>query len=195
MSKDWHRQEFRTMVALGESTTAGGWSTSPDRCWVSVLGALVNDFQSAPMRVVNSGIGSNVISTRSPCYEHSGKPAGDERLDKHVLAHRPDLLIISYGLNDALGGTPVDLFGDLLVDLVRRGREHIEPVIVLPGPHYMTDFRLETPWGHGSLPLLKRFNEAIGQIAIERRCLYVDVLGANGETCHRRSESVVNRPG
>ena len=41
MKKDWHAEPFRTMVALGESTTAGGWSTSPERCWVSVLGALI----------------------------------------------------------------------------------------------------------------------------------------------------------
>ena len=182
MSNDWCDKEFRMMVALGESTTAGGWSTSADRCWVSVLAALINNFQSTPMRVVNSGIGSNVISTRSPCYERSGRPAGDERLDKHVLGHRPDLLIISYGLNDALGGTPADLFGDLLVDLIRRVREHVDPVIALSGPHYMTDFRLEAPWDHGSLSLLEQFNGVIARVAIERRCLYVDVLGPNGET-------------
>lgn len=29
--KDWNPGEFRTLVALGESTTAGGWSTRPDR--------------------------------------------------------------------------------------------------------------------------------------------------------------------
>jgi len=109
------------MVALGESTTAGGCSTTPDRCWVPVLATLINDFQSTPMALVNSGIGANVISTRSPSYQHSGKPAADERLDKHVIAHRPDLLIISYGLNDARGGTPLDLFRQRLVDLVPRG--------------------------------------------------------------------------
>ena len=108
--QDLHPQEFRKMVALGESTTAGGWSTSPDRCWVSQLAKLINDFQAQPMDFVNSGIGANVISTRSPCYPYSGKPAANERLEKHVLAHEPDLLVISYGLNDARGGTPLDLF-------------------------------------------------------------------------------------
>ena len=107
--RDWHATGFRRMVALGESTTAGGWSTNASRCWVSVLGRLINDFQSRSMQVVNNGIGSNVISTRSPCYKHSGKPAATERLQKHVLDHRPDLLIISYGLNDARGGTPLEV--------------------------------------------------------------------------------------
>ncbi len=171
------------MVALGESTTAGGWSTTPDRCWVSVLGSLINDFQSVPVEVVNSGIGANVISTRSPAYEHSGKPAAEERLDRHVIAHRPDLLIISYGLNDARGGTPLDLFREELVDLVRRVREHIEPVIVLPGPYYMTDFTLGgTSWSHADLSLFKRFNHAVAGAAAEQACLYVDLLAANGGT-------------
>ncbi len=171
------------MVALGESTTAGGWSTTPDRCWVPVLAALINDFQSTPMAVVNSGIGANVISTRSPCYEHSGKPAADERLDKHVIAHRPDLLIISYGLNDARGGTPLDFFRERLVDLVRRVREHSEPVIVLLGPYYMMNFKLGgSPWSHADLPLFKRFNKAVGQVAGEQQCLYVDAIAANGQT-------------
>ena len=183
VKKDWHSEEFRTMVALGESTTAGGWSTTPDRCWVPVLAALINDFQSTPMAVVNSGIGANVISTRSPCYEHSGKPAADERIDRHVIAHRPDLLIISYGLNDARGGTPLDLFRGRLISLVRRVREQVEPVIVLLGPYYMTDFtRGGAPWSHANLPLFKRFNTAVGQVANEQQCLYVDVIAANGET-------------
>ena len=89
MKKDWCAEEFRCMVALGESTTAGGWSTAPDRCWVPLLGALINDFQTAPMQVVNAGIGANLIARRSPAYEESGKPAADERLDKHVLSHDP----------------------------------------------------------------------------------------------------------
>ena len=68
MKRDWRAEEFRCLVALGESTTAGGWSTSPERCWVAVLGRLINDFQERPVRVVNSGIGANVVSTRSPSY-------------------------------------------------------------------------------------------------------------------------------
>ena len=182
--KDLRSEEFRTMVALGESTTAGGWSTTPDRCWVPVLATLINDFQSTTMAAVNSGIGGNVISTRSPSYEHSGKPAAEERLDKHVIAHRPDLLIISYGLNDARGGTPLDFFRERLVHLVRRVREHIKPVIVLLGPYYMTGFTRMggPPWSHANLSIFKRFNKAIGQVAGEQQCLYVDVIAANGET-------------
>ena len=181
--KDWRPAEFRKMVALGESTTAGGWSTSPQRCWVSVLADLINDFQARPMKFVNAGIGANVISTRSPCYRHSGMPAASERLDKHVLAHEPDLLIVSYGLNDARGGTPLELFREELVALVRRVRRRIEPLIVLLGPYYMTDFTVGGPnWSHADLNLFGQFNKAIAQVAAGQACLYVDLLAANGRT-------------
>ena len=126
--QDWHEGEFRRLVALGESTTAGGWSTNASRCWVSVLGRLINDFQSRRMDVINNGIGSNVISTKSVCYPASGKPAATERLQKHVIDHRPDLLIISYGLNDARGGTPLPLFQQELAGVIRTVRKKIQPL-------------------------------------------------------------------
>ena len=181
--KDLHPEEFRKMVALGESTTAGGWSTSRDRCWVSVLGALVNDFQARPMEVVNAGIGANVISTRSPCYLRSGKPAASERLDKHVIAQRPDLLILSYGLNDARGGTPIGLFRQEMIAIIRRVRKAINPLIVLLGPYYMTNFALGgATWAHGSLALFGQYNKLIARIAREESCLYVDLLAGYDET-------------
>ena len=180
--KDLHPEEFRKMVALGDSITAGGWSTTPERCWVSVLTRLINDFQTQPMQCFNAGIGGNVISTRSPVYPRSGRPAANERLDKHVIAHQPDLLTIAYGCNDARGGTPLPLFQEELVQVVRSVRKHISPLIVLLGPYYMADFKIDTvDWHHASLPLFRRFNEAVAQVARQEGCLYVDVLAAMGD--------------
>ena len=107
--KDWHAEEFRKMVALGESTTAGGSSTTPDRCWVSNLARLINQFQAKPMEFFNAGIGANVISSRSPSYEHSGKPAALERLDKHVIAQDPDRICQQTRLDAFFKGI-LDLF-------------------------------------------------------------------------------------
>ncbi len=171
------------MVALGESTTAGGWSTSPQRCWVSRLALLINDFQATPIEFFNAGIGANVISTRSPSYDHSGKPSALERLDKHVIEQNPDLLIISYGLNDARGGTSVDLFAEELRNLVRRVREEIQPVIVLLGPYYMTAFDDHGPtWSQADLELFHRYNDETARVAEEENCLFVDLLEAYGAT-------------
>ena len=63
MKKDWCDREFRKLVTLGESTTAGGWSSSPELCWASQLAKLISEFQHKPVELINSGIGANVIST------------------------------------------------------------------------------------------------------------------------------------
>lgn len=189
MKRDWWDREFRVLMTLGESTTAGGWSSCRERCWANQLARLINEFQRVPVQLVNVGIGANVISTKSPCYQYSGKPAANERLEKHVLSYTPngnhlvpDLLIISYGLNDARGGTPVDLFCAEIEDILRRVREKMQPLIVLLGPYYMTDFTLGAPsWSHGSVELFHQYNEATRQLAERLDCLFVNLLSAYGE--------------
>ena len=184
MKRDWWDKEFRTLMTLGESTTAGGWSSCRERCWASQLARMINELQRHPVQFVNMGIGANVISTRSRPYEFSGKPAANERLDKHVLNNTangnpivPDLLIISYGLNDARGGTPIDLFCDEMNDIIRRVREMIQPLIVLLGPYYMNDFTLGgKEWSHADLDTFHRYNEAIAGVADSCDCLFVDLL-------------------
>ena len=179
MKRDWHGEEFRVLVTLGESTTAGGWSSSPERCWASRLADLISDVQGSSVRLVNSGIGANVISTRSPAYEQSGRPAASERLDKHVIAHQPDMVIISYGLNDARGGTQRDLFSAELTAVVERVRDGCDPMIVLLGPYFMTDFRVGgDPWGHGSPEVFAAYNDDIARVAGASDCLFVDLLSA-----------------
>src|SRR5262245_9717890 len=179
--RDWWDKPFRMLVTLGESTTAGGWASCRERSWANQLARLINEFQRIPVQLVNVGIGGNVISKRSPAYEHSGKPAALERLDRHVLHHQPDLLVVSYGLNDARGGTPVDLFAGELRALVDRVRERIRPLLVLVGPYYMTGFDKFGPhWNHASLETFHRYNEAIGKVATAKDCLFVDLLATYG---------------
>ena len=67
MKKDWWTKEFRKLVTIGESTTAGGWSSIRERCWASQLARLINEFQRVPVELVNVGIGANLISTKGPC--------------------------------------------------------------------------------------------------------------------------------
>ena len=178
MKRDWWDKEFVKLVTLGESTTAGGWSSCRQRCWAEQLARLINEFQRVPVELVNVGIGANVISAKSPCYEISGKPAASERLDKHVIALAPDLLVISYGLNDARGGTPISLFCDELSAIIQRVREDIQPLIVLPGPYFMVDFDLGAGFDKATLETFDQYNDAIRQLATQRDCLFVDLLAA-----------------
>jgi lysophospholipase L1-like esterase len=171
------------MVALGESTTAGGWSSSRERCWVSLLAELISDFQDEPVACVNAGIGANLISRHSPGYDYSGKPAADERLDKHVFAHTPDLVLVSYGLNDACSGTPLSLFAQALGAVVAAIQAGTQALVVLVGAYYMSDFtRGPGRWDKASLPRLHDFSSASRAVAADHDCLFVDILAANGHT-------------
>jgi lysophospholipase L1-like esterase len=177
--RDWHAQEFKQMVTLGESTTAGGWSSTRERAWAPLLAQLINDFQRVPVQLVNVGIGANMISSRSPKYEFSGKPAALMRLEPHVFRHNPDLLVVAYGLNDSRGGTPLDLFSAELRSLIDQVRERIQPLIVLLGPYFVVGLDRYGPhFNLGSLDMLQAYNRGIEQIAADKDCLYVDVLSA-----------------
>jgi lysophospholipase L1-like esterase len=184
MKQDWWNNEFKILFTLGESTTAGGWSSCRERCWAAQLARLINEFQRVPVQLVNMGIGANLISDKCPAYAFSGKPAANERLEEHVLSHhangnllRPDLLVISYGLNDARGGTPIDLFCTEMKDIICRVREEIQPLIVILGPYYMNDFTLGgTEWSHGSLEVFYEYEKAMEQLAGDCDCLFVKLL-------------------
>ena len=198
MKRNWWDKEFRILMTLGESTTAGGWASCRARCWANQLARLINEFQRVPVQLVNVGIGANVISTKSPAYEFSGKPAANERLEKHVLSNTanghpivPDLLVISYGLNDARGGTPIELFRREMKALIRRVRERSQPLIVLLGPYYMTDFTVGGQvWSHANLEVFQQYNDAIRQVAEECDCLFVDLLAS-----YRRADWLVHHDG
>lgn len=178
MKKDWWDKEFVKLVTLGESTTAGGWSSCRPRCWAEQLARLINEFQRVPVELVNAGIGANVVSTRSPCYEVSGKPAASERLDKHVIAHEPDLLAISYGLNDARGGTPINLFCAEMSAIIERVREEIKPLIILLGPYFMVGFNEGSGFDKAGLKTFYQYNDAIQKLAFGQDCLFADILAA-----------------
>ena len=100
-AKDQRAEPIRRMVALGESTTWGFSVSSKEHCWVNRVVSLLEEFQEEPIELINQGIGSNVITTECPAYEDSAKPAALERLDEEVIAFEPDLLLLSYGLNDS----------------------------------------------------------------------------------------------
>ncbi len=178
--RDRHPEPFRRLVTLGESTTAGGWSSVRERSWPHVLAALISDFQDDPVELVNTGIGANVISTRVPVYPTSGKPAANERVQKHVIDHDPDLLVISYGLNDARGGTPAEIFREELTAVIGQVREGCDPLIVLPGPYFMTDFDFGEHYQEGSHEVFQTFNLVTEQVARATGCLFSDIYNAYG---------------
>jgi lysophospholipase L1-like esterase len=152
-----------------------------ERAWAHQLARTINEFQRVPVQLVNVGIGANVISTRSPSYEHSGKPAALERLEPHVFRHTPDLLIVSYGLNDARGGTPLPLFIEEMTTLIELVRAKIQPLIVLLSPYYITGFDQYGPhFNKATLEIFHQFAAATRKLAGEKDCLFANVLNCYG---------------
>lgn len=182
LKRDFRSKPFRIAVALGESTTAGGTATSRELTWVSRLANLIDESQSKPVRMINSGIGANCISPRSPQYEQSSKPSAMERYKKHVIDHHPDLVLVSYGLNDARGGTPLAQFLEDLRHSVLDIQDQTEALVVIVNAYFMTGFDMYGTYGldKANIPVFMGYNCALKRFAEECDALYADVFAAEG---------------
>lgn len=177
---DYRDRPFRVAVALGESTTAGGSATSPELSWVSRLAELINESQLEPVNMVNNGIGANLISPRSPTYPQSERPSAMERYQQHVIDYHPDLVLISYGFNDARGGTPLGQYLEDLRHIVLDIKKQTRAVVVIVNAYYMTAFDKHAPYDRANLATLLGFNAAMKRLAEECEVLYADVFEAEG---------------
>jgi lysophospholipase L1-like esterase len=178
VKRDYCNKPFKVAVALGESTTAGGTATSRELTWVSRLAELINESQIEPIQMVNSGIGGNVISRTSPSYEESGKPSAVERYQKHVIDHHPDLVLISYGLNDARGGTPLAQFLKDLHHVTLDIKEKTRAVVVIVNAYFMTGFDRYLPYNQANIATFMGYNCGMKRLAEECDVLYADVFAA-----------------
>lgn len=118
-----------TIVALGDSVTHGSVAFSDEMDYESVYWnrlrkkiLAVNDF--IPVNVINAGIGGGTAFTAL------------KRLDKQVLAHSPDLVIVCFGLNDI--NHPLEHYTESLRSIFERCRNAGADVI------YMTPNMLNT---------------------------------------------------
>ena len=91
------------VVALGESTTWGCSVSDKARCWVSQVARMLEESQGSPIELINQGIGINLLTRECPAHPFSSGPCALDRVDGDVIELKPDLLLLSYGLNDARG--------------------------------------------------------------------------------------------
>ena len=100
-----------TIVALGSSSTEGVGASRPDLSYPSRLAQLLQgQFPGVPIRVVNRGVGGELTSQMLA------------RLDRDVLAEKPDLVIWQLGTNTVL--RDLDPAADL--EVARDGVERIK---------------------------------------------------------------------
>ncbi|MDQ2798892.1 MAG: SGNH/GDSL hydrolase family protein [Armatimonadota bacterium] len=102
-------EQGQTLVCLGDSITQASDG------YVSVMAALIGaKYPERAIRILNAGIGGHKA------------PALLARLDRDVLAHRPDWVTVNVGINDVWhglngpGGVPLDVYEPTLDTIVAQ---------------------------------------------------------------------------
>ena len=178
--KDLRSKPVKRVIALGESTTWGYSVSDTNKCWVNQVVRMLEEFQGIPIELINQGIGSNVLTTECPAYEFSAKPSALERVKEELIEHSPDMIFLSYGLNDSRGGTPPEVFRRAYQTLIDRIRSSIQPTIVLVNTYYMHEILYQRckHWEESSYNLTDVYNLVIQQIAEKNSVILADVYAA-----------------
>jgi acyl-CoA thioesterase-1 len=119
----------RTALVFGDSLSAA-YGLRPDQGWVHLLAERASR-AGLDWRVVNASVSGETTA------------GGLRRLPEDLRRHKPDLVLIALGANDALRGQPVDAIRANLERMVRLAREaRAEPVLVgiMIPPNYGIDY-------------------------------------------------------
>lgn len=183
--RDWRSAEFGTMVTLGASIVAGGDATKREKGWAPQLKSLIDEAQSAPVTLFSMGIGSNGLGPKTVAGKiEACRPSAAERLDKHVIANNPDLVIIGdYALLESRFGTTPETYREELTDIVKRIHASTKALVVLLGSTWYNNWEAGGEGqSYSSLPTLREFSDITADIAKQEGCLYVELLDAFGDT-------------
>ncbi len=135
-----------TIVCLGDSVTGVYYHTGGRRAYPEMLEVAIKQaVPNANVKVINAGISGH--ST-----DH-----GLKRLDSDVLMHKPDLVTISFGLND-MARMSEEQYGKNLESLVARCREAKAQVVLCTPNSVITT-------GGRPIEKLKRFCDVIHSTA------------------------------
>jgi len=120
------------LLVFGDSLSAA-YNLSPTQGWVALLEKRIAQ-QKLDWKVVNASVSGETTA------------GGLRRLPQDLKRHKPDLVLVELGANDALRGQPIPgIRGNLeeMVRLVRRA--HAEPVLlgIMIPPNYGIDYATE----------------------------------------------------
>lgn len=148
------------MVAFGDSITAGGDATSPALIfWQRLANELRGSYPQARVEAVNGATGGD------------STVQGLERLQAKVLAEKPDLVLIGFGMNDHnVGGVPLPDFQRNLKTMIRRIRAETGAEIVL-----FSAFPPNPDWKFGT-HRMEHYAAATEQVARDAGCAFADVF-------------------
>jgi len=108
------------IVALGSSSTAGAFATSPDKSYPSRLAVELKErFPDQPISVINRGVNGEEV------------PDMLARLDAQVLTEKPDLILWQVGTNAVLRDSPVAMASTQILDGLKRMKASGADVILI----------------------------------------------------------------
>jgi acyl-CoA thioesterase-1 len=142
----------RTLLVFGDSLSAA-YGLSVNQGWVHLLGERIASMRLG-WRVVNASVSGETTA------------GGLRRLPEDLKRHKPEVVVIELGANDALRGQPVKGMRSNLESMIRLVREaHAQPVLVgiMIPPNYGIDYAAE-------------FRDAFAQVARSRKVPLVPVL-------------------
>jgi acyl-CoA thioesterase-1 len=122
----------RTLLVFGDSLSAA-YGISVDQGWVRLLDQRIAKAR-LDWRVVNASVSGETTA------------GGLRRLGEDLKRHKPSLVLIELGANDALRGQPVAGIRANLEAMIRLAREaHAQPVLVgiMIPPNYGIDYAAE----------------------------------------------------
>lgn len=113
------------IVAFGDSITGVYYHTGGRRAWCDMLGiALGRLYPRARLEMFNAGISGNTSA------------AGLARIDRDVLARRPHLVVVMFGMNDAAGAQREQFAANLRTIIGRCRESGAEVVLCTPNNVY-----------------------------------------------------------
>jgi acyl-CoA thioesterase-1 len=122
----------RTVMVFGDSLSAA-YNLSAEQGWVHLLGDRIAK-ENLPWRVVNASISGETTA------------GGLRRMAEDLKRHKPSVVVIELGANDALRGQPVAGMRSNLEQMIRLARQaRAEPVLVglMIPPNYGIDYAAE----------------------------------------------------
>jgi len=165
------RGEAVTIVSYGDSNSAVTFQTRGHMNWVGLLEeALFEKYGSGSCILINS-------SRCGVTYRD-----GLARLDSDVIRFRPDLVILSFGMNDATRGLQeLPSFRSEVRDILLKIRELTDAEILIRTPNPVVVHGVQIPAGQrlgrsyqdSRLPV-KEYSQALVELADELRCPVVD---------------------
>ena len=151
-SRDNKNLEGVTVAFLGDSVTQGCFELYPNAngeydtvfdgeyAYHKYFGKILHTlYPSVPINIINAGISGGTATH------------GLERLKRDVLSHKPDLVVVCFGLNDAVSGT-IDEYTYALNQIFKKlACERVETIFMTPNmmcdevnPYLIDEPMLET---------------------------------------------------